>query len=51
MRNELKFVKVRDLTNEVEALRYLINQRGDPEEIEELKGNLAEAYAKIEALE
>ena len=51
MRNSLKFVKIRDLMVEIEALRQLVDEKGDPEELEELRRHLIEANHKIEMLE
>lgn len=51
MRNSVKFVKIRELMMEIEALRQLVDEKGDPEEIETLRRHLAEANEKIEQAE
>ena len=51
MRNSVKFVKVRDLMVEIEALRQLADGKTDPEELETVRRQLLEANEKIERME
>ena len=50
MRNSIKFVKIRDLMIEIEALRQLADDKADPQEVETLRKQLIEADDKLAAL-
>ena len=50
MRNSVKFVKIRELMIEIEALRQLCDDKTDPAELETLKRHLIEANDTIDRL-
>ena len=50
MRNSVKFVKTRELMIEIEALRQLLSEQVDPQELEATKRQLEEANKQIESL-
>ena len=50
MRNSVKFVKTRELMIEIEALRQLLSEQVDPQELEAIKRQLEEANNQIESL-
>lgn len=50
MQNSVKYVKIRDLMVEIEALRALVDEKsaGNQEEIEHLRMQLTEAHTKLQ---